>query len=285
MEPSELKPPKAANLLHKASELHRQISGGDRFPVDIDFLAKGAAELFQWKDPITDIEAISIPRFEGMLAVNDAHTKWMVAYNDTLSSQGRIRFTKAHELGHYMLHKDQKEKFFCSKEDMLKWEGGNNIEAEADKFASHLLMPLDDFRKQMDVDINFDSLSHCADRYGVSLTAAVLKWLSYTEEKAVLVVSKDGFMDWASSSDAAKNVGAYFKTRNNVIEIPNGTLSADLSVTDNRIGVKVAAKKWFPNADTNTDLTEMKIFSDQYDCTMSLLVLPKYIDCWSERKY
>ena len=285
MEPKKLRPPKAANLLHKASEMHRQFNGGDRFPIDIDLMAKGAAELFQWKDPITSIEAVSIPNFEGMLAVNDDKTKWMIAYNNTLSSKGRIRFTKAHELGHYMLHKDQQQKFFCSKKDMLKWEGGQDIEAEADKFASHLLMPLDDFRQQMDGEVNIDSLGHCADRYGVSLTAAILKWLSYTDEKAVLVVSKDGFMDWASSSNAAKKAGAYYKTRSQVIEIPEGSLCSNQSVKEERLGIQVAAKRWFPHADSDADLTEMKIFSDQYDCTMSLLILPKYVECWPNKGF
>jgi len=285
MEPKELKPPKAANLLHKASAIHRQINGGNRFPVDIDVMAKGVAELFQWQDPIAEIKAIDIPNFEGMLAANDSRNRWMIAYNNKLSSKGRIRFTKAHELGHYMLHKDQKLEFLCSKEDMLKWEGENDIEAEADKFASHLLMPLDDFRVQMNGVVSIDSFGHCADRYGVSLTAAILKWLSYTEEKAVLVVSKDGFMDWASSSDKAKNAGAYYKTRSQVIEIPEGSLCSKVSIAEERIGVKVAAKKWFPHADSDADLTEMKIFSDQYDCTMSLLILPRYVDCWPAKEF
>lgn len=284
MKPSELAPPKAANLFHRAARLMQEIHGGVRFPVDVDEMAKGAAELFQWKDPITEIEPISLPGFEGLLAANDDHSKWMIAYNDSLSSIGRIRFTKAHELGHYMLHRDRQDQFMCSKEDMLEWEGGKDIEAEADKFASYLLMPFDDFREQLNGDINFDALSHCADRYQVSLTAAVLKWLSYTEEKAVLIVSKDGFMEWASSSNAAKNSGAYFKTKGNVIDIPEGTLTQFSEVQEDRIGRRVSAKKWFKHADSDSDLIEMKIFSEQYDCTMTLLLLPKYIDCWAPRK-
>jgi Zn-dependent peptidase ImmA (M78 family) len=168
----------------------------------------------------------------------------------------------------------------CSKEDMLDWEGAKKIEAEADKFASHLLMPLDDFRIQMNGDINIDSLGHCADRYRVSLTAAILKWLSYTEDKAVLVVSKDGFIDWSSSSSSAMKSGAFFKTKSQIIEIPNGTLAANTSIPDERVGRKKAVKSWFKNADTDAELTEMKIYSEQYDCTLSLLLLPRYVECW-----
>lgn len=283
MKPTDLAPPKAANLLHRASMLLQEIHGVERFPIDVDAMAKGAAELFNWKDPITELTPISLPGFEGMLAANENLSKWMIAYNDTLSSNGRIRFTKAHELGHYMLHRDRQEQFLCSKEDMLEWDGGKNIEAEADKFASHLLMPIDDFREQLNGDVNFDVFSHCAERYQVSLTAAILKWLSYTEDKAVLIISKDGYMDWASSSNAAKKSGAYFKTKNNTVEIPNGTLASLNEEPEDRLGRGISAKKWFKYADSDADLTEMKIFSEQYDCTMTLLLLPKYLDCWKPK--
>jgi len=280
MKPSELAPPKAANLLNRASQLSQQIHGGNRFPVDIDAVAKGAAELLNWKDPITQIEPVNLAGFEGMLAANASKTKWMMAYNDTLSSQGRIRFTKAHELGHYMLHRDQKPEFMCSKDDLLNGDTSKNIEAEADTFASYLLMPLDDFRLQINGDINFDFFNHCTDRYGVSLTAAILKWLSCTDEKAILVRSNDGYMEWACASNAAKKAGAYFKTRSQIIPIPEETLASNTSIQEERLGTRIAAKKWFPHADSDADLTEMKLYSEQYDCTLSLLLLPKYIDCW-----
>jgi hypothetical protein len=144
-------------------------------------------------------------------------------------------------------------------------------------------MPLDDFRGQVKGRLNLDSLGHCADRYGVSLTATILKWLSYTSEKAVLVMSNDGYINWAFSSDAAFKAGAFFKTRNNIIEIPATSLTSDARVKSEKIGVKVPAKIWFPNADSDSELLEMKIFSDQYDSTLSLLMLPKYTNFWPKR--
>ncbi|MDP4535576.1 ImmA/IrrE family metallo-endopeptidase [Alkalimonas collagenimarina] len=282
MKPRELAPPRAANLFHKASKLVQEIHGVKRFPVDVDSMAKGAAELFNWGDPITELAPINIAGFEGVLTSDDTGSKWMIGYNGSLSSQGRIRFTKAHELGHYMLHRDRQREFLCSKEDMLNWEGARDLEAEADKFASHLLMPIDDFRIQVSGDINFELFSHCADRYQVSMTAAVLKWLSFTNEKALLIVSKDGFMEWASSSKAAKESGAFFRTRGNVIEIPEGTLASS-ELNEERFGVSVDARKWFQHADRNVALTELKIFSEQYDNTMTLLLLPKYLECWAPR--
>lgn len=55
------------------------------------------------------------------------------------------------------------------------------------RLAANLLMPLDDFRRQIGLKakVNF-----CSERYRVSLIGAILRWLIYTERRAVLVVSR-----------------------------------------------------------------------------------------------
>lgn len=275
-----LSPAKAANKLNKIIDVFHTAHGGNRFPVNVDELALGSAEIFGWSDPITKIQEANVPNFEGMLSSNDNKTKWMITYNANLPSTGRVLFTKSHELGHYILHRDIQSEFICSRDDMLDWSKGANIESQADLFASYLLMPLNDFREQIKGELNLDTLAHCSDRYGVSLTAAILKWLSYTDEKAVLVMSNDGFMKWAFSSDAAFKAGAFFKTRNNVIPIPVTSLTAKDNVVSERVGVELPAKTWFPYADSDSSLLEMKLCSEQYDYTLTLLILPKYTDFW-----
>lgn len=279
-----LTPPKAANRLARVLDTFYEIHGGDRFPVDIDQLALGSADIFKWPDPVVKIFPANIPNFEGALSSNEDKTKWMITYNESLESQGRIRFTKAHELGHYVLHRHRQKEFLCNKDDMLEWSNGEDLEMQADEFASYLLMPLNDFKAQIDGDVNLDSLGHCADRYGVSLTAAILKWLSYTPEKAVLVMSNDGFINWASSSNAAFKSGAFFKTRTYTIPIPQASLAVNEAISTERQGAKVPSKVWFKHADTDYPLTEMKVYSEHYDSTLSLLILPKYADFWPPRK-
>ncbi|WP_241974754.1 ImmA/IrrE family metallo-endopeptidase [Paraburkholderia sp. BL17N1] len=85
--------------------------------------------------------------------------------------------TQAHELGHYILHRQLRESLQCSDADMLKWsKDDKDIEAQADLFASYLLMPLDDYRRQVTSTVDLDLLGRRANRYGMSLTAAILKW-------------------------------------------------------------------------------------------------------------
>jgi hypothetical protein len=205
-------------------------------------------------------------------------------YNSALRSPGRIRFTQAHELAHYILHRSLRESFECSEQDMLNWSAdGTDLEAQADEFASYLLMPLNDYRQQVNSTVDLDLMAHCAERYGVSLTAAILKWLSYTEEKAVVIMSTDGYMKWACASQPAMKAGAFFRTRSRTIAIPDGSITSDTAIHNERKGARVAAQTWFPHAEPQMSLREMKLYSDHYDAVITLLILPRVASVWPPR--
>lgn len=278
-------PQKAANRLNKLVEHAAKEFGLPRFPADVPMLAKEAANIFKWSDPIAEVEGVDIKKFEGMLFPNDNKTAWKLLYNSKVTSEGRIRFTQAHELGHYILHRKMQEEFKYTEKDMRDWSSDEtNIEAQADLFASYLLMPLNDYRQQINAEVDFDLLGHCADRYGVSLTASILKWLEHTDDSAVLVVSKEGYMDWAWSSTRAYNAGAFFRTSQDVIEIPSASLAANTAITHDRRGVEMPAQVWFPHADKNMVVKEMKVVSDQYDCVFTILKLPRSEKVWAPWK-
>lgn len=274
-------PQRAAIRLNKVVDTVSRAHGVNRFPVDVPQLALECAHIFNWNDPITTVQAASIEGFEGALFPGENRKEWLLLYNDQITSSGRIRFTQAHELGHYILHRMKRDFFQCSDADMLNWsQDDRDIEAQADLFASYLLMPLDDYRRQVPKDVDLDVFGACADRYGVSLTAAILKWLEYTSDKAVLVMSTDGFISWAWSSQSAAKAGAFFRTRGNVIPLPQGSLAVDQSTPHDRKGAKVPATIWFPTAEPKMHLREMKIHAAQYDATLSLLCLPRLAEVW-----
>lgn len=272
-------PQKAAIRLTRICDHISEVHGLARFPVDVCELALGTAEVFNWPDPIAKVESVDIKGFDGALFANDARNRWMLLYNNGLASPGRIRFTQAHELGHYILHRLIRDEFRCSGDDMLSWEE-KSIEAEADLFASFLLMPLNDFRKQLTTDVDIELLRHCAMRYGVSLTAAALKWIECTEESAVLILSRDGFMKWAFSSTTARRNGAFFRTQQEVVKIPTGSLAACPTVAQEHKGIRLPASLWFPHADRNAYVREMKVQSEQYEYVITLLCLPRVASVW-----
>lgn len=275
--------PKAAIQLSHILNTFSDTHGGSRFPVDVEYLALNCGELFNWPDPITKVEATDIKNFEGCLVPSDEKDRWLLLYNNNLT-HGQIRFTQAHELGHYILHRTLRDSFRCTSADMLNWsDDEKDIEAQADQFSSYLLMPLDDYRKQITGVVNLDCLSHCADRYGVSLTAAILKWLSYTNEKAVIVISIDGYMSWAWSSRPAMKAGAFFRTRNNVIPIHQQSLAANVKIKHSREGEILPARTWFKHAHPSSFLREMKIGAEQYSSIITLLILAKDTDAWEPK--
>ena len=267
------KPQACANSL---SSMLNIVLGADRFPVKVDELALEYSRQCFADSPIDRIQGEDLDGFDGLLKANKSRSKWLILYSSATTSEGRKRFTIAHEFGHYILHRHQQDLFECSDGDIETGDNnGRDIETEADLFASTLLMPLDDFRRQVDgQSISFDLLSHCADRYGVSLTAATLRWTEIAPRRAVLVASRDDHMLWAKSNEAALRSGAYFATRKNTFELPHDALAHSYNafdMTDSRTG---RAQSWFAKEPASMPITEMTRVAGQYDYTLTLLLLP-----------
>lgn len=258
-----------------ANEITRVLRsvGESQFPVDVRTVALEITKAKYPDEPITVIKGRELPGFEGALApAPPGKEGWGIFYNSGIESHGRINFTLGHEFGHYLLHREAyPQDFNCNSEDMTTWDSEYaQRENEANVFAATLLMPLDDFRRQIDNQRRpgFDELGCCADRYDVSLIAATLRWLQYTAKRSILVVSRDGFILWARSSKSALHSGLYFKTRDrSPIEIPPGSLAANPHyATDPKTPLELDKDVWLKQ-----QCTEHVLASEQYDFTLSLL--------------
>lgn len=264
-------------LLNAVRDAHRI----PRFPIDVAEVAMEISRQYFPEAPITMVAGAPLSKgVEGMLVPkNDGSGEWGILYNNSIRSRGRQNFTLAHEFGHYLLHRAElasgRE---CSGRDMGEWSNGRQrtkheiVEAEANTFASFLLMPLDDFRHQIrSRTVDIESLTGMADRYTVSLTAAILKWLSITDKRAMIVVGKDDFMDWAWSSDALLRSGIYYAARQDVIELPGASLAVCGGDPDKaRRGVMHPPGVWRGSEPVH----EMTVFSPSNEMTISLLLYP-----------
>lgn len=255
--------------------------GVPRFPIDVAQIALHVGPDLKWPDPIFKVEAADIPSFEGGL-FHLGVQGWALLYNKNLSSPGRVRFTQAHELGHYMLHRLSQEQFNCSEADMVHWgEDQHLIEKQADEFASNLLMPMKQFRSETSASVvDLEVLSAASIKFGVSLTAAALRWIKSTTDSAVLVLSRDGFMDWSVSTDKARANGAFFRTRGRTIPLPQDSLAAKAHVASSRLGEHVPLKRWFEHAHPDAAVREMKLVCDNHGYTLSLLRLSPGDKVW-----
>ncbi|MDH1657462.1 ImmA/IrrE family metallo-endopeptidase [Pseudomonas mosselii] len=98
---------------------------------------------------VLGISLISIPMeddISGMLSLSDNGKDWVVKVN-ALHHPNRQRFTIAHEIAHFCRHRFLQAKF----EDLNFFRNGesNQMEVEANRFASELLMPESIFRDKV----------------------------------------------------------------------------------------------------------------------------------------
>ena len=88
-------------------------------------------------------------------------------------SENRRRFTCAHEIGHYVFrlergHFEEQEIDFVDKRSNLSGLGIDDEEVSANRFAAALLMPANEFKNLLSLDVNNYQLS---SYFGVSVTA------------------------------------------------------------------------------------------------------------------
>lgn len=262
--------------LSNVLKVFQQAHGLKRFPVDVASIAREYSKQVFPDEPITLVQGMSMSEnFEGMLLPNpNCKGEWGILYNEAIGSKGRQNYTLGHELGHYLLHRHTSpEGIRCSSRDMLDWKSDHaKLESQANIFSSFLLMPLDDFREQTkDHKLSMELMRHLSDRYEVSISATILKMLSITNKRAMIVVGKDGFIDWAWTSERLLKSGVFYRARQQVIELPSQSMAANgPGLLDNVKGVHHPKGVWIGNEEVH----EMTLFSEQTGRTVSLLVYP-----------
>lgn len=196
---------------------------GDNFPLKVKEIALQFSQ--SQKDRIVKIEPLDIEGVEGFLGKSKKTNTWGIGYSQSIREPGKINFTVAHELGHYMLHRADRDRIVCVSDDMSDFSKDDksfaNIEQEANEFSSYLLMPIHDFRKQVNGHrATLELVDHCARRYDATITAAAIKFISFSEKALVVIAAKDGTVKWSSSSKAALKRGFFFRKG---ATIPDGT--------------------------------------------------------------
>lgn len=268
--------------LSKLLILYSKAHDSERFPIDVASIATEYSRQVYPNDPILSVEGQTFDRkFEGGLFKLPSDEGWLIFYNSTITSKGRQNFTLAHELGHYLLHRAASNQLLCSRSDMWKWGSEyGRMEAEANEFASYLLMPRDDFEAQTrsftrPTIAEFETLKK---RYAVSMTAAILKWLEITQARAMIVVSRDGFIDWAWSSKPLLRSGVFLAPKQRVIALPDYSVAATLSES----GLDYACAEVPVGIWSKTEpVMESALVSEYHDQTISLIIYPRHRE-WHE---
>lgn len=94
----------------------------------------------------------------------------------------RERFTIAHELCHYFLHKNLLNEKSCSFRDMFAWTDKKDVESEANEFAGEFLIPSQFLRPIVENEVvSYEMADKISKEFGSSLTSSILRHLEVTK--------------------------------------------------------------------------------------------------------
>lgn len=167
---------------------------------------------------------------------------------------GRVRFSVAHELGHFYLpdHREHLLKGLMHN-SVADFGSRSPTEIEADEFAADLLMPMELFRSALKLFRNgfcdMDDLARLADRLGTSITSTARRYCESDQEPCTIFFSERGTVRWGHSSEDMKRTGMFYYPYNSAP--PSGSKTAEFWSTVNDGGLieklsgRVPAHTWF----------------------------------------
>lgn len=146
-----------------------------------------------------EAKASSTIASDGWIVYSKANGWAGIKYREGMSP-GRIRFTIAHELGHFFLRGEEDVEVSCTLDGR---EVNREHERQADLFASNLLMPKDWVCKEnCGVLQGISDILKISNKFEVSQTAAAIRLVQLTKQACAVIYSVDGKVQWARSSPA-----------------------------------------------------------------------------------
>lgn len=134
--------------------------------------------------------------FEGMLMTNAEKSQGVILVKANANPQRR-RFTIGHELGHYLLPWHRQLEFSCTSENIRDSSAAPNssrgieMEAEANTFASELLMPTAAFKKFQRAagEPNIEQVVKLAAHFDSSIEATARRFMNLSDYPVAFIFS------------------------------------------------------------------------------------------------
>lgn len=183
-------PPNSLRASSAALELVREFAIAEPRDIRVEDLAtaKGAIVV---EGPLEGCEARLVR----------AGKRGVIRVRATIPEPGRKRFAAAHEFGHFLLHENVSQYFICTADDLRDYRK-SPVEVEANRFASHLLMPSFMFRPRCRKhDPNVAAVQMLASDFNTSLTATAIRFVDESAQLCAVVMSRDRVVDWAKFPD------------------------------------------------------------------------------------
>jgi hypothetical protein len=183
-------------------------------------------------------------------------------------TEGRVRFSVAHELGHYYLPNHREYLLSGSHHNSHSgFISGKDVEHEADLFAASLLMP--EFMYKGIVEKKGGkvcSLPELADLatnvFKTSLTSTAIQYVHFCFEPCCVVLSRDGRVLYSRASEDMKYRGYYWIKRGTPVPSPSVTrqvIEAPTKGESPRSEGSVDTDVWFEGRSTRALWEEVKV--------------------------
>jgi Zn-dependent peptidase ImmA (M78 family) len=180
---------------------------------------------------------------EGRIVMNSDSA--IITVNAKIDYQPKVNFIIAHEIGHACLHREKLPLFTDTDKTLADWYANGIHEAEANAFATELLIPAEIFtRKVKKRKLELPLIENVAAYFGASKTAAFLRYKDLGDFPVMIVYIENGIIKWKSNSH---DFPFKYLPLNN--EVPALTVAGDLFYhgVEEKSPVKVDAIEWFPD--------------------------------------
>ncbi|MBM3181710.1 MAG: ImmA/IrrE family metallo-endopeptidase [Chloroflexi bacterium] len=201
----------------------------------------------------------------------------------------RRRFSIAHELGHFEMHRGIQELSLCLNQDIREinsktYNNKPKLELEANEFASALLMPNIFFAPLcIKEEPSLSYISELSNTFMTSLTSTALRYVQLCNEPVVIILSKNNKIHWFQGSPDFERLR---EDLNLFIELDSKLDSNSLETrifqgSSNPIKKRrTKASNWFTSGDFDKTATvsEHSIAMPNYDAALSLVWVDEELD-------
>jgi len=207
----------------------------------------------------------------------------IITVSSTVTDPGRRRFSIAHELGHFEIHRRLSQLAVCATADLNDWDARQTSQArehEANEFAAALLLPERFLQPQCQgLPPSLEAVSALAREYGASLTATARRFTDFTPEPCAVVFSQGGYSRWFQGSREFQDLGLFVDVKTKLDPSTSAVqmLHGQSGITLPR---RVDASAWFKPGRYRRGVTllEQTCLMPNLDAALTLLWVDEDID-------
>ncbi len=216
-----------------------------------------------------------------------ARGRGIITISSAIQDSRRKRFSLAHELGHFEMHRSHKGLSLCLAEHIqepVAEKTGQDLEQEANEFASSLLLPERFFVPLCKThEPSLEYIINLANDFSTSITATALRYVQVSDEPVAIVFSHDNRIKWFRGSKDFEEIREEFSFFIDVrARLDPSSLAAALFQGRNPLTKKrkVPASVWFTPGrySESATITEHSLAMPTYNAVVTLLWIDDVLD-------